>query len=104
MSSEEKRRRDRAVNLRWLYGLTPEQYDEMLEAQGGVCAICGGISGGKRKRLFVDHSHDTGAVRALICIRCNYLVAQVESKLAAKAQAYVRVHAEIFALLQEAAH
>ena len=52
------------------YGITFDQYNQMLAAQGGVCAICGEacITG---KRLAVDHCHTTGAVRALLCSNCN---------------------------------
>lgn len=52
------------------YGLTHEAYESMLLAQGGVCAICGGMSPGGR-RLAVDHDHVTGVVRALLCGTCN---------------------------------
>jgi hypothetical protein len=50
------------------YGLTIEDYGRLLELQGGVCAICG-VNGGKR--LAVDHCHDTGNVRGLLCFDCN---------------------------------
>lgn len=53
-----------------VYGLTPEQYDELLRRQGGRCAICRGRP--KSKRLAVDHDHKTGAVRGLLCSRCNH--------------------------------
>jgi len=50
------------------YGLTHEEYDALLAAQGDVCAICGG----KRKyNLQVDHDHRTGAIRGLLCKQCN---------------------------------
>lgn len=62
---------ERKHNLKRLYGLTPEQYYQMLEAQGGVCAICRTIPSEKRKTLSVDHDHVTGAVRKLLCARCN---------------------------------
>jgi len=52
------------------FGLTPEQYDAILAAQGGVCAICGQRP--VSKRLAVDHSHDTGDVRGLLCSKCNW--------------------------------
>lgn len=57
------------------YGITPEQYDEMLADQSGVCAICCGLpdrsNGSGPKRLVVDHNHDTGEVRGLLCWSCN---------------------------------
>jgi hypothetical protein len=52
------------------YGLTSGEYDELLAAQGGKCAICRGRP--RSKRLAVDHNHDTGAVRGLLCSRCNH--------------------------------
>lgn len=52
------------------YGLTAEQYDMLLAAQGGRCAICRAKP--KSKRLAVDHDHRTGAVRGLLCSRCNH--------------------------------
>lgn len=62
--------RKRAAHLRDTYGLTPEEYDAQLQAQGGVCAICGNVCETGR-RLAVDHDHDTGAPRGLLCASCN---------------------------------
>lgn len=54
------------------YGLTPEQWDEMFESQGGVCASCGEAPKPDAKRRFhVDHNHTTGAVRGILCHSCN---------------------------------
>jgi hypothetical protein len=53
-------------------GLTIAQYDELLEAQGGVCAICGRPP--KNRRLAVDHNHKTGKIRGLLCWVCNLKV------------------------------
>jgi hypothetical protein len=50
-------------------GVTDEDYERMLEAQGGHCALC--PSTPKTKRLHVDHNHRTGTVRGLLCFRCN---------------------------------
>lgn len=61
----------RASDLRRGYGLTLEDYDEMLGAQGNACAICGMTPEENGKRLSVDHDHETGAVRGLLCNRCN---------------------------------
>lgn len=52
-------------------GLTPEQYDAMEKAQGGLCRICGGPPTGRWKRLHIDHDHKTGRVRGLLCVGCN---------------------------------
>lgn len=68
----------RRLQLKADYGITPEQYEAMLTAQGGVCAICGQEERtidprSKRPyvRLPVDHCHTTGNVRGLLCHRCN---------------------------------
>ena len=57
------------------YGITLEDYDVMLKLQKGVCAICG-TTGGKYEEvkncgLSIDHCHDTGTVRGLLCNKCN---------------------------------
>jgi hypothetical protein len=59
--------RDRAY--RHKYKLSVVEYEELLAAQGGVCAICS-IPPGKR-RLHVDHDHATGKVRGILCNSCN---------------------------------
>lgn len=51
------------------YGISVERYESMLEAQGGCCAICKKVQTGRR--LFVDHDHATGAVRGILCQKCN---------------------------------
>lgn len=53
------------------YGLTPEAYDQLVAAQGGVCLICGGVPNGQWRRLQVDHCHKTGKIRGLLCVNCN---------------------------------
>lgn len=55
------------------YGVTPEQYDALMETQGGACAICLRAFGPDRyrDRAHVDHCHDTGRVRGLLCPSCN---------------------------------
>lgn len=71
------RKEDNSANERWrtgllkrLYGMSREEYFDMLEKQGGVCAICDEPSGGGRY-LAVDHDHATGMVRGLLCGNCN---------------------------------
>ena len=66
----------RHYGLKRYYGLSGEQYGAMLAAQGGVCAICANPevrldAHGMPVALHVDHDHKTGAVRALLCYKCN---------------------------------
>lgn len=53
------------------YGITSDAYDEMLSEQNGVCAICGRHPNGNKKRLCIDHDHESGNVRGLLCNDCN---------------------------------
>jgi Recombination endonuclease VII len=57
-------------------GVTREQYDSLLTAQKGVCAICGREDRGKRSgwKLSVDHNHKTLAIRGLLCAPCNLAI------------------------------
>lgn len=66
-----KKNHDRMVSK--TYGLEAGDYDRLYAEQGGVCAICQRAKG-KVKRLAVDHDHDTGLVRGLLCGPCNQLV------------------------------
>lgn len=59
-------RRNWALNRK--YKLDSARYAQLLEQQGGLCAICREAS---PKPLHVDHDHSTGAVRGLLCARCN---------------------------------
>jgi hypothetical protein len=64
------RSRVRDCQYRQRYGITLADYDRMCEEQGGLCKICGNPPG-SRQRLAVDHDHDTGEVRGLLCTPCN---------------------------------
>lgn len=65
----EVKRRERAAHLMRKFGITVEQYEEMLVNQDGGCAICGRKPG--KISLHVDHDHETGRVRGALCFRCN---------------------------------
>jgi Recombination endonuclease VII len=56
----------RTYHLKRRYGISAVEADAMLEAQGGLCAICRAAPA-----AHVDHDHATGAVRALLCFNCN---------------------------------
>ena len=55
--------------LKRLYGITIGEYEGLLAAQNGACAICKG--GPFSRRLAVDHDHKTGLIRGLLCYPCN---------------------------------
>lgn len=60
------------------YKLTLEQYDAMLTYQGGACYACGQPEHVKGRSLAVDHNHQTGLVRGLLCSRCNPVLGKIE--------------------------
>lgn len=92
-----------------VYGITVEQYDAMLAEQGGVCALCGkppAMNGGPSgNRLHVDHDHETGRVRALLCSTCNISLGgfRDDPVLLRKAADYLERHAAKPALNRPAA-
>jgi len=57
----------RKYKLNKHYGITPEQYTEMLNNQQSKCGICGD----EMSQPHVDHCHNTNKVRGLLCINCN---------------------------------
>lgn len=59
-----------AARVEKVYGIDAAEYKRLLDLQGGKCAIC--RSRPKSKRLAVDHDHQTGEVRGLLCSRCNH--------------------------------
>ena len=92
-STPEGKLRSRAGHLMRKFGITLQEYDAMLEAQGGGCFICGrppreDIS------LHVDHNHSTGKVRGILCFRCNNALAdfQEDTQLLRRAIDYLAAH------------
>jgi len=65
--------KDRAYHrfLKNKYGISLDEYNEMLKEQNNSCYICGKHESEQKKRLNVDHNHQTGKVRALLCVTCN---------------------------------
>jgi len=72
----------RETYLKHKYDLTLEQYDELLKSQDYKCAICKSSSCGRkdRKILFIDHCHNTGKVRGLLCNKCNCGIGNFKDK------------------------
>ncbi len=73
--SEKRKSQSLSDGLRY-HGLTVLQYQGMVAAQGGGCAICGSTQPRMRgaKRLYIDHCHTTDRVRGALCFRCNSLL------------------------------
>jgi len=64
-------RYQRTNSLKRKYGMTLEDYDDLLKTQNGACAICQQSEPINSRRLAVDHDHITGEVRGLLCSQCN---------------------------------
>lgn len=75
------------------YGLTEIAYEELLEKQGGVCAICRRSPESQKRRFCVDHDHVTGAVRGILCYRCNFILGHSKERvdILYKAIAYLKM-------------
>jgi hypothetical protein len=75
----------RRYTLKSRYNITPEQWDEMFERQGGKCAICGRHQSECEKTFVVDHNHNCcpsrnsgkccgKCIRGLLCVECNLMI------------------------------
>jgi hypothetical protein len=66
----------RRHHLKTKFGMSLEEYDARLSAQGGACAICSTTDPAPWDYFVVDHDHSTGEVRALLCHACNTVIGQ----------------------------
>lgn len=62
---------DKNIKLKKAYGISYQEYLTMLDAQQNCCAICGEHKDNFSRAFAVDHCHDTGKVRGLLCGNCN---------------------------------
>ena len=68
------KKKNKDHQLKYKFGITLEDFDRMVESQNGLCAICEGKNvkiNGRIVSLAVDHNHETGKVRGLLCNGCN---------------------------------
>jgi len=87
----------RVSYIKRVYGLGPAEFAALLLAQGGVCAICGTANwGGRKGNPAVDHDHETGEVRGLLCLNCNSAIGHLEDsvELILKAASYLQAFAK----------
>lgn len=89
----------RAQDLKRDFGITIAEYTEILLAQNGVCAICEkpetATRNGKLKALAVDHDHESGGIRSLLCVECNTGLGKFKDSpsLLRRAADYIEKHA-----------
>lgn len=89
----------RRAHLRHRYGIEVEDYDALLARQNGCCAIClqppGRHENGRwNGKLAIDHCHDRGKVRALLCNDCNLILGRGKTpEILDRAAQYLRDHA-----------
>jgi hypothetical protein len=85
----------RGKHLEYKYGITHEQYEEMLEKQDHRCAICSiEEKYAENSRLCVDHNHETNELRGLLCKKCNQGIGlfQDNADFCDSAGRYLRLH------------
>jgi len=68
---ENNREKHRAIKVHYKYGLCEKELNSMLLEQNYSCKICGMSQSEMKKALCVDHCHETGKVRGLLCDNCN---------------------------------
>lgn len=66
------------ANLKHRYGITEDDYAQILAEQGGTCYFCPAEISPYGRRLSVDHDHVTGGVRGILCLRCNNQISFVD--------------------------
>lgn len=69
--------KDRANMLK--HGISDEQYAYLLERSGGCCELCGFRPPEGWKALAIDHDHNTGLIRGLLCRNCNLMLGWVDN-------------------------
>ena len=88
------RKSNRKSHLKTKYGITLNNYDDMVIKQNGLCAICHKPEMRKNHSLSVDHDHSTGQIRELLCDKCNKALGFLNdnSDLVRNAAAYLDKH------------
>lgn len=87
----DRKRAARDYYYRRTFGMSADDFDALLEKQGGGCAICE-PKPEREASLHVDHHHDTGVIRGILCLGCNQGIGQFQDdpELLERAAAYLR--------------
>jgi hypothetical protein len=89
--------KNRVFNLQKKFGQgASDTYSQLFQEQQGLCAICGSPENGRYVHLSMDHCHDTGRIRGLLCNNCNRGIGLLKDnpELLRKAASYVEQHRE----------
>ena len=89
--------------LRDVFGISIEDYEELQDSQGARCAICGRHQSEFNKRFAVDHCHETGDIRGLLCFTCNVGIGYFhhDESLLRRAIGYLQKHARDGSLVKD---
>jgi hypothetical protein len=76
------------------FGITLAERDELLAAQGNVCAICQGDNSGSKRDWHIDHCHKSNQIRGILCHPCNLLLgfAKEDTHVLERAISYIKAH------------
>ena len=87
-----RQRVQKNYDLKKHYGITLDDYNELLAKQDSLCAICGKHASESNKGLHVDHCHERKIVRGLLCNSCNLAIGQLKHNVTIlnKAIAYLQ--------------
>jgi hypothetical protein len=73
-NTPKRKAQKRELQLKRNFNLTSEQYNQMFEQQQGCCAICNRHQSEFKRRLIVEHNHDSNKIRGLVCHNCNSIL------------------------------
>ena len=92
--TEKYKEKHYANQLKRLYGLELHEYNLMFTEQKGKCACCGSHQNELTKKFAVDHDHDTGLIRGLLCSNCNTAIGRLGDNIEGlmKALNYLEKH------------
>ena len=78
---KEDKNKTRDNRFKRTYGISLDDYNQMLIDQKGCCLICEKHASELNKSLAIDHCHKTGKIRGLLCSRCNVGIGLLEEDL-----------------------
>ncbi|AFC22025.1 endonuclease VII [Cronobacter phage vB_CsaP_GAP52] len=91
MGPTSRKMRNKMSHIKRTFGLEWDEYQALIKKQDNKCAICGEAETatvrGKVKELAVDHDHDTGKARGLLCSKCNVMIGMSQENPAILASA-----------------